>query len=166
MSFQLEQQLKKLEQRLIELEGVAKARKRKSIRLRQMLDNPEDMYPLQKVEVARRCKLVLKWYALSLAGQGKWAKNRAAKKIPERRGWMPLKMFYDRMDEKAAFTYANGDLPNKAEFHHLVKQILKEEHPEWKLKNPASSFALFDKCEDFIYIPTELHPKQKRRKPL
>ena len=165
MSYQLEQKLKQLEQRIADMEGSAKMRKRRSIRLRQMLENPEDLYPLQKVEVARRCKLVLKWYTLSLAGQGTWAKHREDKLIPERRGWMPLKMFYDRMDEKAAFTHSNGDLPNKAGFHHTVKQILKDGHPEWKLKNPASSFALFDKCEDFIYIPTE-HPKPKKRKPL
>jgi hypothetical protein len=121
-SYELERRILALEAKVERLEGLTGQRQRKSIKMRQMLENPEDVYPLQ---------------------------------IVERKGWMPLRLFYYKMDQCAPFVHTDGTLPDKAKFHFTVKQILKDEAPEWKLMNPSKAFAEYHKCEDFVWIPFE-----------
>ena len=154
-SYELERRVLALEAKVERLEGLTGQRQRKSIKMRQMLENPEDVYPLQIVEVKRRCALVLKNYDLMKKGQGPWAGHAKYLQIAERKGWMPLKLFYYKMDQCAPFVHTDGTLPDKAKFHFTVKQILKDEAPEWKLMNPSKAFAEYHKCEDFVWIPFE-----------
>jgi hypothetical protein len=128
-----------LEARVTVLEGNRSSRARARRRLREKLENPEDLYPIQITDIQRRCEKIIHKVKLMKDGYPPYTGKPVWEAARRNGGWIPFKTFASGIGSRAAFCDSTGEHMHEVAFEHLVIQILREECPGWEVMSRPMS---------------------------